>query len=281
MKQTPTAWFCVATAGPTVDGREIKKQWLTEAAETYNAAEYTAMIWPTSVDSHQKWYNLGTIHSVKCEDVGGKTKLFARFLPNKWMLSMNRDDQQKLFPSVEIVENYASSGKCYLTGIAVTDLPASTGTERLEFSGSPDVIRLCSGEPLSEVVEKDSFLSRLFSRQPSLPVKAMTTPSNTQSDEPEMNEQQFAQLIGAFTTAAENMGKAVDEIKSFTAKQTPAGETNRGSLETDNTPGVTVQQFTALDGKVDQLINAFTALTGEKTQQPTGEPAQDIPANLV
>lgn len=53
MKQTPTAWFCVATAGPTVDGREIKEQWLTEAAETYNAAEYTAMIWPSSVDRHQ------------------------------------------------------------------------------------------------------------------------------------------------------------------------------------------------------------------------------------
>lgn len=281
MKQTPTAWFCVATAGPTVDGREIKAQWLTEVAETYSAAEYTAMIWPSSIDRHQKWYNLGTIHSLKCEAVDGKTKLFARFLPNKWMLSMNRDEQQKLFPSVEIIENYASTGKCYLTGIAVTDLPASTGTERLEFSGAPDVISFCSGEPLSVQAEKESFFSRLFTRPLSPPAEAVATPTITQSDEPVMNEQQFTQLIGAFTTAAENMGKAVDEIKSFTAKQTPSGEADRSNLEADKTAGITVEQFTALDGKVDQLINAFAALSGEKTPQPTGEPAQDIPGNLV
>ncbi|ECK8241741.1 phage capsid protein [Salmonella enterica subsp. enterica] len=281
MKQTPTAWFCVATAGPTVDGREIKEQWLTEAAETYNAAEYTAMIWPSSVDRHQKWYNLGTVHSVKCETVNGKVKLYARFLPNKWMMSLNRDDQQKLFPSVEILENFASTGKHYLAGIAVTDLPASTGTDRLEFSGAPGVISFCSGEPLTEVAEKESFLTRLFSRLPQSPEQGARDPDNNQEDD-NMNEQQFTQLMSVFNTAVEKMGTAVDEIKSFSAKQnTTVIENNQNGLEGDQPQVVTVEQFTALDGKVDQLLQKFTALSGETTEQPNGEPAQGVPEYLV
>lgn len=281
MKQTPTAWFCVATAGPTIDGREIKEQWLTEAAETYNTAEYTAMIWPSSVDSHQKWYNLGTVHSVKCETVNGKVKLFARFLPNKWMTSLNRDDQQKLFPSVEILENFANTGKFYLSGIAVTDLPASTGTDRLEFTGAPTVISFSTGEPMTEVAEKESFLSRMFSRSQQSPEKTENAAGNNQEDESIMNEQQFSQLIGVFETATKSMGEAVAEIKSFTAKQKPDTENNQSNTEGNNAKAVSVEQFTALDGKVDELLKKFAALSGEKTEQPNGEPAKDVPAFMV
>ncbi|HCM1923099.1 TPA: GPO family capsid scaffolding protein [Salmonella enterica subsp. salamae serovar 16:m,t:e,n,x] len=282
MKQNPTGWFCVATAGPTVDGREIKELWLTEAAETYSTATYTAMIWPSSVDQHQKWYNLGTVHSVKCETVDGKVKLFARFLPNRWMMSMNREDQQKMFSSVEIVPNFAGTGKYYLFGIAVTDLPASTGTDRLEFSGQPGAITFCSGEPLTEVAEKESFFSRLFSRLPPSVGQGEHT-QNTNQDDEFMNEQQFTQFMSAFNTAVENMGNAVNEIKSFTAKQKPpVVEGDPGSVETDKPQsGVTVEQFTTLEGKLDNLILSFTALSGEKTPQPTGEPAQTVPDYLV
>ncbi|EFN9924994.1 GPO family capsid scaffolding protein [Escherichia coli] len=285
MKQNPTGWFCVATAGPTVDGREIKVEWLIDAAETYNPATYTAMIWPSSIDKHQKWYNLGTIHSVKCESVGGKTKLFARFLPNRWMLSLNRDEQQKLFPSVEIVQNFAGTGKYYLSGIAVTDLPASTGTDKLEFSGAPDVLRYCSGEPLTEITEKESILARLFSRTSKTGAQE-NDEQGTIKEKKVMNEQQFTQFMSAFTAAVENMGSTVNEIKTFAAKQ-PAPvveniENNKSSVEEGKSQGgVTTEQFAALEGKLDQLVQSFTALTGEKTKQPTGEPAQTVPDYLV
>ncbi|WP_186791292.1 GPO family capsid scaffolding protein, partial [Salmonella enterica] len=35
--------------------------------------------------------------------------------------------------SMEIQPNFGNSGKCYLVGLAVTDDPASLGTEYLEF----------------------------------------------------------------------------------------------------------------------------------------------------
>jgi hypothetical protein len=40
---------------------------------------------------------------------------------------------QKVYTSMEIRPNFANSGKCYLVGLAVTDDPASLGTEYLEF----------------------------------------------------------------------------------------------------------------------------------------------------
>jgi hypothetical protein len=41
---------------------------------------------------------------------------------------------QKVYTSMEIQPNFANSGKAYLIGLAVTDDPASLGTEMLEFS---------------------------------------------------------------------------------------------------------------------------------------------------
>ncbi|RRC72602.1 hypothetical protein EIA05_26610 [Escherichia coli] len=97
-----------------------------------------------------------------------------------------------------------------------------------------------------------------------------------------MNEQQFTQLMGVFNTAVEKMGTAVDEIKSFSAKQnTTVIENNQNSLESDQSQVVTVEQFTTLNGKVDQLLLKFTALSGETTEQPNGEPAQTVPDYLV
>lgn len=42
---------------------------------------------------------------------------------------------QKVYTSMEIRPNFANSGKCYLVGLAVTDDPASLGTEYLGFCG--------------------------------------------------------------------------------------------------------------------------------------------------
>lgn len=36
---------------------------------------------------------------------------------------------QKVYTSMEIRPNFSNSGKCYLIGLAVTDDPASLGTE--------------------------------------------------------------------------------------------------------------------------------------------------------
>ncbi|MBF6016433.1 phage capsid protein, partial [Escherichia coli] len=68
--------------------------------------------------------NLGEVDSLKAETgEDGKTRLYARLVPNQYLIEANRLGQ-KLFTSAEIVENFARSGRDYLLGVAVTDIPA-------------------------------------------------------------------------------------------------------------------------------------------------------------
>lgn len=130
-----TSWKRVATSGPTADGREIKVQDLRDCAETYATSKYTAVIW---VD-HQRGNGAhGTVYSVRLIDndpelAKGQVALEVQIKPNARLLQLNSDGE-KLFSSVEITPNFAGSGRAYMTGLAVTDEPASLGTQELFFS---------------------------------------------------------------------------------------------------------------------------------------------------
>ena len=168
-------WKRVATSGTTADGREILPQELRDIAETYNPAKYTAVIWC----EHDRWFGShGTVFAVRLvEDAEGlepgQVALEAQLKPNDKLLCLN-DQGEKLFTSIEITPNFASSGKAYLSGLAVTDSPASLGTQELYFSrktGEPvhyaasvPLGVLGDEEPKGEIGKLNSLLSRLFSR---------------------------------------------------------------------------------------------------------------------
>ena len=128
-------WKRVATSGPTTDGREILPQELRDIAETYKPSLYTAVIWC----EHERWQGTyGTVFAVRLieedEDLEpGQVALEAQLKPNDRLLALN-DQGQKLFSSIEIYPNFRGKGKAYMTGMAVTDEPASTGTQELYFS---------------------------------------------------------------------------------------------------------------------------------------------------
>ncbi|MHC8330197.1 GPO family capsid scaffolding protein [Pseudomonas sp. LB1P83] len=128
-------WKRVATSGPTVDGREILPQELRDIAETYKPSLYTAVIWC----DHERWPGShGTVFAVRLVEEGddlvpGQIALEAQLKPNNKLLWLN-DQGEKLFSSIEITPNFANTGKAYLTGLAVTDEPASLGTQELYFS---------------------------------------------------------------------------------------------------------------------------------------------------
>lgn len=128
-------WKRVATSGPTADGREILPQELRDIAETYKVSTYTAVIWC----EHERWYGShGTVFAVRLVEEAddlqpGQVALEAQLKPNDKLLWLN-DQGEKLFSSIEITPNFANSGKAYLTGLAVTDSPASLGTQELYFS---------------------------------------------------------------------------------------------------------------------------------------------------
>ncbi|EDC3720295.1 GPO family capsid scaffolding protein, partial [Salmonella enterica] len=87
-------------------------------------------------DSPFKRY--GDVVELKAEKIeddsalNGKLALLAKISPSDDLVAMNKA-LQKVYTSMEIAPNFSNSGKCYLVGLAVTDDPASLGTEYLEF----------------------------------------------------------------------------------------------------------------------------------------------------
>jgi len=141
-----TDWICIATAGETVDGREIPEAWLTEMAETYDPELYTALIWP----NHERyWGNSGEVLELKTEKEDGVAKLYARMCPTDDLIYTNRRGQL-LFSSIEPEPNFRGTGKCYLEGLAVTDSPASVGTTRIRFNA--DKSKAIYGAPVPFVI---------------------------------------------------------------------------------------------------------------------------------
>ena len=134
-----TDFICIATSGYTVDGRQITAQELREMAETYDPEHYTANLWP----EHRRWFNMGQVIELKAEEnEKGETLLFAIIAPNKELIEYNRAGQY-LFTSIEITPNFRNSGKAYLSGLGVTDSPASVGTTELKFFNAKQKGSVC------------------------------------------------------------------------------------------------------------------------------------------
>ena len=60
-------------------------------------------------------------------------KLFAVLKPNSLLLSAV-EQGQLLHTSCELMEKFADTDKAYLTGLALTDKPASLGTTQIHLS---------------------------------------------------------------------------------------------------------------------------------------------------
>jgi hypothetical protein len=133
-------WFRVATEGATTDGRTISKDWIEQMARNYAPTKYGARIWMEhmrGVFHDGPFAALGDVSAVKAEEIeiDGTTKLglFADLDPTDRLKQMNAE-RQKIYSSIEVDPDFAGSGEAYLVGVAVTDSPASLGTEMLQFS---------------------------------------------------------------------------------------------------------------------------------------------------
>lgn len=138
-------YFRVATEGATTDGRVIDRSWLQQIAAGYNATKFGARIWLEHMrgilpDSPFKAY--GDVVAVKVEevDIDGQKKLalFAQIDATDELVAMNKK-RQKIYTSMELDPNFAKSGQAYLVGLAVTDSPASLGTEQLAFAAGAKI----------------------------------------------------------------------------------------------------------------------------------------------
>ena len=134
--------FRVATEGDTADGRDISRDLIQQMADSYDPAKYGARIWLEHMrgifpDGPFKAY--GDVLAVEArENADKKLELFAQISPTDELIQINQQ-RQKIYSSIEVSPNFAKTGQAYLVGLAVTDNPASLGTEMLQFSASnPD-----------------------------------------------------------------------------------------------------------------------------------------------
>lgn len=134
----------IAVAGDTTDGRVIEESWLTQMAESYDPKKYTAQIdceHYKGFSPESDFANFGQVLALKTGmfkvDNVEKLALYAQLKPNSKLLALN-EKGQKLFTSMEVNPSFSNSNSAYLVGLAVTDDPASLGTEMLQFSASAE-----------------------------------------------------------------------------------------------------------------------------------------------
>lgn len=141
MAKKVSKWFRIGVEGDTCDGRVISATDIQEMAETFDPRVYGCRINLEHLKGilpegpFSRYGDVVELKSEKIDDdsvLNGKLALFARITPTDDLIAMNKK-LQKVYTSMEIQPNFANSGKCYLVGLAVTDDPASLGTEYLEF----------------------------------------------------------------------------------------------------------------------------------------------------
>lgn len=254
-KKFKSKWFRVAVAGDTTDGREIQSEWIIQMAQTYNLTTYGARInleHIKGVSPDGIFGAYGDVIALKTEKVtiNGEQKdaLFAQIQPNENLIALNQKNQ-KIYTSIEVDENFAKTGQAYLVGLAVTDSPASLGTEMLSFAAGatenplkakklrPENLFSAAQETQLEFEEvKESFASDLYNKVKNI--------FKTQEQQQQQTQENFSQSE-----------QAILEI----AQQT----VNQGA------------EFSDLKKKHEQLESDFNQLKSKLDKEPQGQPRPD------
>jgi len=271
MPKLLTHFVTIATAGATLDGREIKEEWLQQVAKNYDPDLYTAVI---NFEHIRNFGNFGTVQAVRLgRSKSGKTTLEAQLAPNPRMIELNKSGQ-KLFTSAEIKIKFADTGEAYLFGLALTDSPASLGTTLIELSAQET--NHCYSEPLElnldapADIEAEAGMKALLSTLTQLFRKEAHSPEPAQDEH--MNDKQLKQLLDAQsqhfatlnTTIADALAKATMPSTETTEPPAPEG---------DDTSGETY----ASQASVEQLTTQVEQLSAQLTQALEGKVTTPVP----
>lgn len=244
-------FFRAAVEGDTVDGRIITRQDIEEMAASYDPKVYGARVWPEhfrGLIPGGPFDALGDIVAAKAEtikegsELDGKLGLYVQVdaLPN--LVQLNATGQ-KIFHSVEVFRNFAKTGKAYLFGLAVTDTPASLGTQIMAFGA--DAGELFTGPNREGTIE---FAS-----------------SSEHKDDAQAGKPSL------FTKVKELLGKNKgDSDKRFADMHQAIEATAQFAADLDKRVGETVPraEYDALKTAHDQLAAKFGALEQQLSATP-------------
>ncbi|EKN4845858.1 TPA: GPO family capsid scaffolding protein [Yersinia enterocolitica] len=149
--------FRIGVEGATTDGRTITREWLTQMADSYNTTVYGARINMEHIKGYSPdgtFKRYGDVTGLSAEEIkdgplAGKMALYAEISPTDDLVAMVKG-RQKVYTSMEVNTKFADTNSAYLIGLAVTDDPASLGTEMLNFSASASANPLASRKQAPE-----------------------------------------------------------------------------------------------------------------------------------
>ena len=262
----PSKFFRVATEGASTDGREIQRSWIEQMAKNFNREKYGARVWLEHYRGTVPggaFDALGDVISVEARTVeDGKLALFAQIEALPALVAMNKA-KQKIYTSIEVDPNFAKSGEAYLTGLAVTDSPASLGTEVLKFAaGNPDASpfkgkKHSDGALFSAAVETElglegdaeSIASTLITKFSDMlkNLSGIAAPKHT-PETPEVFATKTLEVLGAADAAIQHQAKELAAEKA--AREKLAGE------------------FSTLEKKFNELTVKLSAQDGNTTGRP-------------
>ena len=262
----PSKFFRVATEGATTDGREIQRSWIEQMAKNFNREKYGARVWLEHMRGmlpESSFAALGDVLAVEARTVeDGKLALFAQIEALPALVAMNKA-KQKIYTSIEVDPNFAKSGEAYLTGLAVTDSPASLGTEVLKFAaGNPDASpfkgkKHSEGALFSAAVETElglegdaeSIASSLINKFSDLlkNLSGIAAPKHT-PETTEVVATKTLEVLGAADAAIQHQAKELATEKA--AREKLAGE------------------FSALEKKFNELTVKLSKQDGGGTTRP-------------
>lgn len=272
-----TDFVKIGTSGKTVDGRDISPGAIVDMAASYDPDEYTALI----NYEHYNWAgNFGSVLELKAEEnKNGEMCLMAVLAPNKHMLALNADGQ-KVFTSMEIIPNFADTGKAYLSGLALTDQPASRGTTQLNFSHRVNKDHLLSNPEefnLNLQEDDEQTLVGMFKQFLSTFKPAAPAASNPQEDE-NMTPEQIEALTASINASIDTKFAALEN--TFKAQNSGDGEDPAPGEQSPGAEVFSQEDATKLQQSISDLTTSFGELK-EKFEKLEQSPAGSNTPNVT
>lgn len=179
--------------------------------------------------------------------LNGKLALYGKIAPLDNLLAMLAQGQ-KVYTSMEIRPNFANTGKCHLIGLAVTDDPASLGTEYLQFCAAG------KKEQPDDLFSVATLAELEFEDQPeTLLTKVTDTVKSIFSRKQSSDDARFNDVREAVTTIAERVQTSDENAETrFSQIESELADVKKSLAEQATT---TTKQLSTIKTTLDKTEN--------------------------
>ena len=260
-------FFRVATEGATTDGRNIEKSWITQMAKNFDPKKYGARVWLEHLrgvypDSTFRAY--GDVTALEARPVeDNKLALFAQIEPLPDLVAMTNKAKQKIYTSIEVTPKFADTGEAYLTGLAVTDSPASLGTDILSFCASkPDANPFAGRKSTPEALFSEAVAVTLEFDEDT------TSDSGDGKGTAAKFGDQLKTLMGRLTGKSKSDDARFSEVlQGFEDMADLFTEQNKRLDGAESAAKKSAEDFTKLQGQFNELVAKLEKQDGNTTQR--------------